>query len=67
MKTKPYPQIEEKPMTVNEPAMAYQRTDPASYRKPQMYDHPKSEMDNMEEEWLPPFTMEDFWDKHPVF
>ena len=59
MKTKPYPQIEEKPMKVDEPAVAYQRTDPTSYCKAQMFDHPKSEMDNMEEEWLRPFTMEE--------
>mgnify|MGYP003468263157 FL=1 len=59
MKTKPYPQIEEKPMKVDEPAVAYQRTDPTSYHKAQMFDHPKSEMDNMEEEWLRPFTMEE--------
>ena len=59
MKTKPYPQIEEKPMKVDEPAVAYQRTDPTSYRKAQMFDHPKLEMDNMEEEWLRPFTMEE--------
>ena len=59
MKTKPYPQIEEKPMKVDEPTVAYQCTDPTSYRKAQMFDHPKSEMDNMEEEWLRPFTMEE--------
>ena len=59
MKTKPYPQIEEKPMKVDEPAVAYQCTDPTSYRKAQMFDYPKSEMDNMEEEWLRPFTMEE--------
>ena len=59
MKTKPYPQIEEKPMKVDEPAVSYQRTDPTSYRKAQMFDHPKSEVDNMEEEWLRPFTMEE--------
>ena len=59
MKTKPYPQIEEKPMKVDEPAVAYQRKAPTSYRKAQMFDHPKSEMDNMEEEWLRPFTMEE--------
>ena len=59
MKTKPYPQTEEKPMTVDEPAVAYQCTDPATYRKAQMFDYPKSEMDNMEEEWLCPFTMEE--------
>ena len=40
MKTKPYPQIEEKPMKVDEPAVAYQRTDPTSYRKAQMFDRP---------------------------
>ena len=44
-------------MKVDEPAVAYQRTDPTSYRKAQMFDHPKSEVDNMEEEWLRPFTM----------
>ena len=59
MKTKPYPQTEEKPMMVNEPAVAYQRTPPESYRKSQMFDYPKSEMDNMDEEWLRPFTMEE--------
>ena len=59
MKTKPYPQIEEKPMKVDESAVAYQCTDPACYRKSQIFDHPKSEMDNMEEEWLRPFTMEE--------
>ena len=59
MKTKPYPQIEEKPMKVDEPAVAYQCTDPACYRKSQIFDHPKSEVDNMEEEWLRPFTMEE--------
>ena len=59
MKTKPYLQIEEKPMTIDEPAVAYQCTDPACYRKSQIFDHPKSEMENMEEEWLRPFTVEE--------
>lgn len=32
MKTKPYSQMEEKPTMANEPAVAYQRTDPKGYR-----------------------------------
>lgn len=32
MKTKPYPPYEEQPMVAGEPAAAYQRTDPATYR-----------------------------------
>ncbi len=32
MKTKPYPPYEERPMVAGEPAAAYQRTDPATYR-----------------------------------
>lgn len=32
MKTKPYPPREEQPMSAAEPAVAYQRTDPATYR-----------------------------------
>ena len=32
MATKPYPQIEETPSMAKEPAVAYQRTDPATYR-----------------------------------
>ena len=32
MNTKPYPQTEEKPMVLEEPAVAYQRTDPMTYR-----------------------------------
>ena len=32
MKTKPYPQNEEKPIMANEPVVAYQRTDSATYR-----------------------------------
>ena len=32
MKTKPYPQHEEEPMILGEPAVAYQRTAPATYR-----------------------------------
>ena len=31
MATKPYPPIEETPAVVNEPAVAYQRTDPSAY------------------------------------
>ena len=63
MKTKPYPQIEEKPMKVDKPAVAYQRTDPTSYRKAQMFDHPKLEMDNMEEEWFENYVFEAIVDK----
>lgn len=33
MKTKPYPQPEEKPMVAGEPTVNYQRTDPAMYRQ----------------------------------
>ena len=36
MKTKPYPQIEEKPLVLEEPAVAYQQTDPNSYRNAYM-------------------------------
>jgi len=32
MATKPYPPIEETPQMVNEPAVAYQRTDPSTYQ-----------------------------------
>ena len=49
MKTKPYPQIEEKPMTANEPAVAYQRTAPIGFPPmPQADDVP-----------LRPYTMEE--------
>lgn len=59
MKTKPYPPYEDQPMVAAEPAVAYQRTDPATYRgmllKPVLS---KAEVDKMVEEWLQPLTME---------
>lgn len=59
MKTKPYPPYEEQPMVAAEPAVAYQRTAPATYRgmllKPVLS---KAEVDKMVEEWLQPLTME---------
>ena len=33
MKTKPYPQTEEKPLIANEPTVVYQRTVLASYQR----------------------------------
>ena len=50
MATKPYPPIEETPSMAKEPAVAYQRTDPATYR-----DMPPCESDN----GLHPFTWEE--------
>lgn len=60
MKTKPYPPHEELPMVAAEPAVAYRRTDPATYRHGVNANrsHTQEEPDKMEEEWLRPFTME---------
>ena len=50
MATKPYPPMEETPSMAKEPVVAYQRTDPATYR-----DMPPCESDN----GLHPFTWEE--------
>lgn len=57
MKTKPYPQLEEKPMMAAEPVVAYQHTASAMY--PSKCGYTQEEMDKMEAEWLRPFTMEE--------
>ena len=61
MKTKPYPQTEEKPTMANEPAVTYQRTSPTMYPAsyPSKRGYTQEEMDEMETEWLRPFTMEE--------
>ena len=66
MATKPYPQNEEKPMVVNEPAVAYQCTDPSTYRKkPMKPEFTQEEIDEMVAEWLQPLTLEQInqWNK----
>ena len=66
MATKPYPQNEEKPVVANEPAVAYQRTDPSTYRKkPMKPEFTQEEIDEMVAEWLQPLTLEQInqWNK----
>lgn len=60
MKTKPYPQMEEQPIVAAEPVAVYQHTDPATYRTshPSECDYTQEEVDEMAEERLRPFTME---------
>lgn len=61
MKTKPYPQHEEKPTMANEPVVAYQRIASAmsctSHSLKRGYT--QEEIDEMDAEWLRPFTMEE--------
>lgn len=60
MNPKPYPPYEEEPMVAAEPVEAYQRTNPAMYRR--MLLNPSrsgAETDPLVEEWLCPFTMDE--------
>ncbi|MBQ8224631.1 MAG: hypothetical protein IJZ86_04705 [Bacteroides sp.] len=60
MKSKTYPQYEEPKLMAAEPAVAYQRTDPATYRPGTASRSCKQEEPaKLDDEWLRPFTMEE--------
>ena len=61
MPPKPYPPYEEELMVAAEPVVAYQRTDPATYRTscPSKQGYALEDVDELEVEWLRPFTMEE--------
>ena len=60
MKSKTYPQYEEPKLMAAEPAVAYQRTAPATYRPGTASRSCKQEEPaKLDDEWLRPFTMEE--------